>query len=110
MTAWQNAMDLAVSIHELTSTLPRSEDYGLTSQMRRSAVSITDNIAEGFGRRTKKDKSHFYVISRGSAHELKNQLIYGNRVKYFTKKESTEYIKNVEQIILELNRLMKSLQ
>jgi four helix bundle protein len=48
MPVWQKAMDLAVKVHSITSTLPKSEDYGLTSQMRRSAVSISDNIAEGF--------------------------------------------------------------
>ena len=59
MPAWVKANDLAVEVFNLTVDLPRSEDYGLTSQIRRSANSVSANIAEGFGRKTKKDKSYF---------------------------------------------------
>lgn len=66
MEVWQTASQLSVDIYHLTKGLPRSEDYGLTSQIRRSANSIAANIAEGFGRKTPKDKSNFYVFARGS--------------------------------------------
>jgi four helix bundle protein len=85
LPVWQMAMQVATDVFSLTENLPRKEDYGLTSQIRRSALSITDNIAEGFGRQTSPDKAKFYIYSRGSANETKNQLIYGNRVGYFEK-------------------------
>ncbi|WP_293297951.1 four helix bundle protein, partial [Pedobacter sp. UBA4863] len=61
MPVWKLAMDYAVSIFELSANLPKQEDYALTSQIRRAALSIADNLAEGFGRETAKDKKKFYV-------------------------------------------------
>lgn len=83
MPVWKLAMDYAVSIFELSANLPKQEDYALTSQIRTAALSIADNLAEGFGRETAKDKKKFYIIARGSALETKNQLIYGTKVRYF---------------------------
>lgn len=105
MPVWQKAMDVAEKCFIISENLPRKEDYALTSQLRRSAESVSANIAEGFGRRTSKDKSRFYDISRGSAFETKSHLIYGVRVKYF---EETEYleIKNIiDEVIHELNKI-----
>jgi four helix bundle protein len=68
-------MDIAKQIFDITVSLPRSEDYGLTSQIRRSAVSISANLAEGLGRETGPDQKKFYIISRGSAFETKSYLI-----------------------------------
>ena len=82
MKVWQNAMDLAVKIFHLTENLPRKEDYGLTSQIRRSALSVAGNLAEGFGRRHTKDKLNVYYDSRGSLAETKSHLIYGRKVGY----------------------------
>lgn len=59
MSVWQNALNLSNIVFKLTTSLPKSEDYGLTSQIRRSSNSTTGNIAEAFGRKTKKDKSIF---------------------------------------------------
>lgn len=64
MPVWQVAMELSIKVFNISSSLPRSEDYGLTSQLRRAANSVSANIAEGFGWRTTKDKSQFYVIAR----------------------------------------------
>src|SRR5450631_4622129 len=83
MPVWQNSHKLAAEVFELTSDLPRSEDYGLTSQIRRSSNGIAACISEGFGRCTKRDKSNFYIIARGSAFETQNHLLYGNKVGYF---------------------------
>ncbi len=85
MPVWQKTMDLAVRVYKMTDALPCREDYGLTSQIRRSALSVPGNIAEGFGRKHTKDKLNFYYDSRGSLSETKNHLIYGLRVKYFSK-------------------------
>lgn len=72
-------MELAKKVFSLTEGLPRKEDYGLTSQLRRSALSIPGNLAEGFGRHHTKDKLNFYYASRGSLAETKSHLIYGQR-------------------------------
>jgi len=81
MRVWQKAMDLAVEIFRLTENLPRKEDYGLSSQVRRSALSVAGNVPEGLGRKHTKDKLNFYYDSRGSLAETKSHLIYGQRVK-----------------------------
>ena len=86
MKVWRMANKLSYQVFELTKDLPRSEDYGLTSQIRRSANSISANIAEAFGRRTKKDKRNFYIVARGSTFETQSHLLYGKKVKYFSKK------------------------
>lgn len=80
MPVWQKAMGLAVSIFKLTEKLPKKEDYGLTSQIRRAALSVPVNISEGFGRRHTRDKLNFYYDSRGSLSETKSHLIYGFHV------------------------------
>ena len=71
MPVWKNSIALSGLIFNLTISLPRCEDYGLTSQIRRSSNSVSGNIAEAFGRLTPKDKKNFYVFSRGSAYETK---------------------------------------
>ena len=110
MPVWQKAMELAVSIFKLTEKLPRKEDYGLTSQIRRSALSVPGNISEGFGRKHTKDKLNFYYDSRGSLSETKNHLIYGYKVGYFTKSEFEEHTNLIDNTWKELNSLINSLQ
>ena len=83
MPVWCVAMDIAVKVHALTDSLPRKEDYGFTSQIRRSALSISANIAEGFGRKHTLDKINFSLHSRGSLTETQSHLEYGLRVGYF---------------------------
>lgn len=80
--AWQEAHKLAVAIYESTKSFPKTEDFGLTNQIRRSAVSVTSNIAEGFGRRTAADRIHFYDMSRASLAELQSQLLIARDVLY----------------------------
>jgi four helix bundle protein len=108
MPVWQKGMDLAERIFAITETLPRKEDYGLTSQIRRSALSVPGNIAEGFGRRHTKDKLNFYYVSRGSTAETKSHLIYGLKVKYFTRSDFDALSELVEIIWKELNKLINS--
>ncbi len=102
-------MEVAESIFEITKNLPRSEDYGLTSQIRRSALSISANIAEAFGRHSIKDKIQFYYISRGSAFETASHLEYGKRVNYFMKEQIDPIQDNLFNIIREINTIIKSL-
>lgn len=86
-----------------------SKKNGLTSQIRRSVLSVPGNIAEGFGRKHTKDKLNFYYDSRGSLTETKNHLIYGNRVGYFTDLAFKENVILIEDIWKELNSLINSL-
>jgi four helix bundle protein len=94
----------------LTETLPGKEDYGLTSQIRRSALSVPGNLAEGFGRKHTKDKLNFYYASRGSLAETRSHLIYGERVGYFNELPSKELKQATDEIWKELNALIRSLQ
>ncbi len=109
MTVWQKGMLLAEKIYAMTEPLPRKEDYGLTSQIRRSALSVPGNIAEGFGRKHTKDKLNFYYASRGSLAETKNHLIYAERVGYFSRDNCKDLVLAVEEVWKELNSLIASL-
>ena len=110
MTVWQKAMEFAQKIYAITETLPRKEDYGLTSQIRRSAVSVPGNIAEGFGRKHTKDKMNFYYASRGSLTESKSHLIYGERVGYFKELDCKELKALSDDVMKELNAVISTLQ
>ena len=92
LVVWQQAMDVAVETYRLTSSFPKEEMFGLTSQMRRAAVSIASNIAEGEGRKSKNEFSHFLGIALGSKSELETQLILSERVNLL-KTTDTEPIK-----------------
>jgi four helix bundle protein len=83
LLAWQRAIDLVKAVYLASSGFPPNENFGLTSQMRRAAVSVPANIAEGVGRHTAKDRVHFLVIARGSLNELGllNGLINAERRK-----------------------------
>jgi four helix bundle protein len=106
MPVWQKGMELGV--FALTETLPKKEDYGLTSQIRRSALSVPGNIAESFGRRHTKDKLNFYYMSRGSLAETKSHLIYGFRVRYFQESKLSGLLELIANIWEELNKLINS--
>ncbi len=109
MPVWQKAIELAANIFDLTENLPRKEDYRLTSQIRRSSLSVSGNIAEGFGRKHTKDKLNFYYHSRGSLSETKNHLIYGRKVGYFEKKDFEDLSNDIDEIWKEINSLINSL-
>ncbi len=109
MPVWNESLELSERIFKLSLKLPKSEDYGLTSQIKRSANSITANIAEAFGRNTAKDKSRLYTVARGSAFETQSHLIYGQKVKYFEENEISKLLKQYDQLIFDLNKIMKSL-
>lgn len=82
LLAWQKSHELVIAIHALTKNLPIDERYGLISQMRRSAVSVTSNLAERFSRWGNKEKNQFYSMSSASLSELENQLIIARDVGY----------------------------
>lgn len=78
--AWQRSDDLAVAVYEASRSFPKEETYGLTSQMRRAAVSIPANIAEGSGRNTKREYLHFLYVARGSLREVEYYVHLAHRL------------------------------
>jgi len=108
LIAWKEGHLLVLEIYKITENFPKSEIFGLTNQMRRAAVSITSNIAEGFSRRTAKEKIQFYRTSLGSLTEIQNQLIVSKDLKYITN-DLYEAIDKKTTIIHKLiNGLVKS--
>lgn len=90
LLAWKRAYELTLKIYKLTSDFPSNEEFGLKSQMRRSAVSIISNIAEGFKRRGKKDQIRFYNMAESSLEELKCQSRLSRDLNYFSESEYGE--------------------
>ncbi len=85
LVVWQEGHKLVLMIYEGTKNFPKEEIYSLTSQLRRSAISFTSNIAEGFGRRKMPDRIRFYQIAQGSVIELQNQLLIARDIGYLDK-------------------------
>jgi len=85
LNAWKEAHGLILDIYKITQTFPESELYALTNQIRRCAVSISSNIAEGFSRQTKKEKIQFYYTAKGSLTELQNQLLIARDLNYINR-------------------------
>ena len=98
-------MDLTILIYELTSAFPKHEIYGLSSQMRRAAVSIASNLAEGSARGSQKDFGQFVTMSRGSNCELQTQLMIATRLRYAT----PESIAPAESLCNEVARMLNGL-
>lgn len=90
LLSWQHSHGLAVAIYQYTKPFPKEEIFGLTNQMRRSAVSVPSNIAEGFSRQTFKDKLQFYSIALGSLTELQSQLMIARDVGYLDSNDFNE--------------------
>jgi four helix bundle protein len=107
LVAWQEAMHLAKAIYELTATFPKEELYGLTSQMRRAAVSIPSNIAEGAGRSGNKEFKQFLMIARGSLSELETQLILAQELGFA--ENATRQIESIQKLFRILGGLLRSI-
>lgn len=102
LKVWQSAVDFAVDVYKSTESLPADERFGLTSQIRRSVVSVSSNIAEGAGRNTQGEFNQFLGYAYGSSCELDTQLIIANKLEFINKNE----FQVLEQ---EINRLQKML-
>lgn len=87
LNAWKEGHKLVLDVYKITDTFPSKELFGLTNQARRSAVSITSNIAEEFSRISYKDKANFYSIAQGSLTELQNQILIAKDIGYIKEKE-----------------------
>jgi four helix bundle protein len=105
LIVWQKAMDLVLLCYETTSSFPSSETFGLTSQIRRSAVSVPSNIAEGYGRHHSKDYMRFLEIASGSLYELQTQLEIAKRLGYM---DETMFVQT-ENIGVEIEKMLASL-
>jgi four helix bundle protein len=110
LRAWECAMSLAVDIYDLTSGFPKQELYGLVSQLRRAAVSIPSNIAEGKGRSSDRDFCHFLDQSRGSVNELRTQLMLAQRIGYLNKTQCQQFLEKTSEVGRLVNGLIKSIR
>jgi four helix bundle protein len=106
LIVWQKAHELVIEIYTMTKIFPHEEKFGLVSQMRRAAVSIPANIAEGFVKRSIRDKSNFYNIAQGSLEELKYYLILSQDLGYA---QNENLLLKANEVGKLLNRLLSSL-
>ena len=109
LCVWKKSMNLAVKIYELTKHMPKEELYGLTAQMRRAAVSIPSNIAEGQQRASTKEFLRFLSIARGSNAELQTQLVLACKLGYFQSEQIRETMNLTKEVSKMINALMISL-
>lgn len=105
--AWQEGHKLVLMIYKETENFPNKEMFGIVNQMRRAAVSITSNIAEGFSRNSDKEKYQFYNISYGSTTELQNQLIISRDVGYLSHDKFNAIAEQIIKVLKLLNGLKK---
>ena len=95
---WHKAIDLAVAVYKATISYPADERFGLTSQIRRAAVSISSNIAEGAGRNSNKEFCNFLGIANGSAYELQTQLVISNKLNLLKDELLNDLLKQIEEL------------
>ena len=95
---WHKAMDIAVELYDITKSFPKEEVYGITSQMRRAAVSIPSNIAEGAGRKGDAEFKNFLNISNGSSFELDTQLLLSARLGFTTEQTIEHLLKEIDEL------------
>lgn len=100
LIVWQKSINMVTKVHALATSFPKEEIYGLTSQIRRSAISNLSNIAEGAGRGSKKDFSLCLDIAKGSSFELETQLLIATNLKYLAKN-------NLDSLSIELDEIQK---
>ena len=108
LIVWKQGHKLVLEVYALTRTFPKEELYSLTDQMKRSAISITSNIAEGFSRKSSKEKSQFYYISLGSITELENQLLIAKDLRYLNNKDFKNLAEKLTSVHKLLNRLIST--
>ncbi|HEX6769476.1 MAG TPA: four helix bundle protein [Candidatus Binatia bacterium] len=109
LLVWQRSMDLVERVYRLTASFPRSEQWGLTAQMRRAVISVPSNIAEGYGRQSTGEYRHHLSIGRGPLLELETQVLLGKRLKYLQPSEADSVISEIEQISKMLATLISKL-
>jgi four helix bundle protein len=108
LLVWRRSQDLALEVYRSTSSFPSEERYGLTAQMRRAAVSVSSNIAEGCGRQGDRELARFLQIARGSVRELECQLHISSKLGYIEAAVYTKLDSETQEISRMLNRLIRS--
>ncbi len=109
LIVWQKAMDLVETIYRTTGTFPRGEIDGLTSQIRRAAISIPSNVAEGNGRNTTRDYLHFLSMAYGSIKEVETQVLIAERLRYIDPACSSQLIERTAEVARLISGLVNSL-
>jgi four helix bundle protein len=109
LLAWQKAMDLVETIYDVTRTFPHEELYALSSQLRRAAISIPSNIAEGQGRRSTKELLHHRSIAHGSLREVETQILIAQRLDYLSEMKVASLIELTSQVGRLINGLANAL-
>ena len=104
LIVWQEAHKLVLIIYEITKKFPKEESFGLTNQIRRAIVSVSSNIAEGFSRRSNKEKVQFYTTSKSSLTEVENQILIAKDVSYISKEEFDAINMQIDKV----HRLLRS--
>jgi four helix bundle protein len=110
LIVWQKAIDLAIVLHESTRDLPQQERFGLATQIRRAAISIPSNIAEGAARRTTRDFLAFMHVARGSLAEVETQLLVAGRLGYFSSAVHAELAQRSDEVGRLINGVIAGLQ
>lgn len=109
LDVWQIGKNIIMEIYQLTTDFPREEAFVLTNQIRRAALSIPANIAEGFGRYHYLDKVKFFLNARGSLYELKSHLLIAQELGYFSQSQSvTSLLSTIDKLGVKLNNLISS--
>lgn len=98
LKVWQKSRELVKEIYLITKKFPKDEQFGLISQIRRAAVSIPSNIAEGCGRKTDKDTKRFFDIAQGSSFEVEAQLILAYDLEFISREESAKIWKQTQEV------------
>ena len=106
LDAWVKSINLVTEVYKMTSVFPKNEEYGITSQMRRSAISVSSNIAEGAGRDSKKEYIRFLNISIGSLSELETQMIISKRLEYINDSNIFNEIVVVRKLLVGLKKYL----
>ena len=110
LEVWQAAMDLAEDIYRITKTFPKEETYALTIQLRRAAVSVPSNIAEGKGRSSGKELAQFLCHSRGSLFEIETQINLARRLGYLDASRAEAFLRKTTRVGQLLNGLLRSVR
>lgn len=110
LIVWQKAMELVAEVYHLVKKLPKEELFALSDQIRRAAISIPSNIAEGQGRNSIKEYIHFLAIAKGSKAELETQLLLCVKINYLEDSEIETAINLIQEVGKMLNALQKSLK
>ena len=108
LVAWQKGHKLVLQIYKTSKDFPKDEVFGLISQIRRAAVSITSNIAEGFSRKSPKEKAQFYYMALGSLTETQNQLLISKDLAYINQHEFQSLADNTVELSKLIRGLIKS--